>query len=43
MKDYLKASNNHSGLKAIENYEKILAEDKKKNKAYYDLLKKIKE
>ena len=43
MRNFLKATNNHSGLIAIDNYEKLLEADKKKNKDYYDLLKKIKE
>lgn len=43
MKNFLKATNNHSGIIAIENYEKLILNEKLKNKEYYDLLKKIKE
>lgn len=42
MRNFLKATNNHTGLIAIDNYQKIIDRDRKKNKAYYDLLKKIK-
>lgn len=32
MRNFLKATNNHSGLVAIDRYEEIINRDKKKNK-----------